>query len=181
MGKTMLLRKIFSEQKDNLVYFKKGIDRPGFLDECKSFLCELEQYGIREKEQFEKMETLGRKFEDIHRIHDCFKEKMGDTYQMAEELTGQLTLFGNEEERKLLSRYGCSRNLKMPEKETHEYRRRTVRKLLEHGPTPTEGYYIDQDSIRCGVNPYTGKTYFYYTEIKMDWDVGKIKKECDVV
>ena len=91
MGKTMLLRKIFSEQKDNLVYFKKGIDRPGFLDECKSFLCELEQYGIREKEQFEKMETLGRKFEDIHRIHDCFKEKMGDTYQMAEELTGQLT------------------------------------------------------------------------------------------
>lgn len=98
-----------------------------------------------------------------------------------EKLTGQLTLFGNEEERKLLSRYGCSRNLKMPEKETHEYRRRTVRKLLEHGPTPTEGYYIDQDSIRCGVNPYTGKTYFYYTEIKLDWDVGKIKKECDVV
>lgn len=91
MGKTMLLRKIFSEQKDNLVYFKKGIDRPGFLDECKSFLCELEQYGIRETEQFEKMETLGRKFEDIRLIHDCFKEKMGDTYQMAEELVTQLT------------------------------------------------------------------------------------------
>ena len=39
MGKTMLLRKIFSEQKKNLQYFNKGIDRPGFLDECKSFLC----------------------------------------------------------------------------------------------------------------------------------------------
>ena len=31
MGKTMLLRKVFSEQKDRLVYFKKGIDKPGFL------------------------------------------------------------------------------------------------------------------------------------------------------
>lgn len=91
MGKTMLLRKIFSEQKQNLQYFNKGIDRPGFLDECKSFLCELEQYGIREEEQFEKMETLGAKFQDIHLIHDCFREKMGDTYQMAEELICQLT------------------------------------------------------------------------------------------
>lgn len=46
MGKMMLLRKVFSEQGDQLSYFRKGIDKPGFLDECKSFLCELEQYGI---------------------------------------------------------------------------------------------------------------------------------------
>lgn len=91
MGKTMLLRKVFAEQKDRLTYFKKGIDKPGFLDECKSFLCELEQYGIREEEDFEKLAQLGTKFEDIKLIYDCFKEKMGDTYQMAEELIPQLT------------------------------------------------------------------------------------------
>lgn len=91
MGKTMLLRKVFAEQKDRLTYFKKGIDKPGFLDECKSFLCELEQYGIRREEDFEKLAALGTKFEDIKLIHECFKEKMGDTYQMAEELIPQLT------------------------------------------------------------------------------------------
>lgn len=91
MGKTMLLRKVFAEQKDRLAYFKKGIDKPGFLDECKSFLCELEQYGIRQEEDFEKLEELGTKFEDIRLIYDCFKEKMGDTYRMAEELIVQLT------------------------------------------------------------------------------------------
>ena len=98
-----------------------------------------------------------------------------------EEITGQLTLFETEEERKVFLKYGCSKNLEMPEKETHEYKRRTVRKLIENGPEPQPGYYIDRDSIRYGVNPYTGMSYYYYTEIRLDWDVGKIKKECDVV
>ncbi len=91
MGKTMLLRKVFAEQKDRLTYFKKGIDKPGFLDECKSFLCELEQYGIREEKDFERLAELGIKFQDIRRIYEAFKEKMGDTYMMAEELIPQLT------------------------------------------------------------------------------------------
>lgn len=91
MGKTMLLRKVFSEQKDRLIYFKKGIDKPGFLDECKSFLCELEQYGIHGEEPFRQMAELGSKFEDIRLIYECFKEKMGDVYMMAEELIVQLT------------------------------------------------------------------------------------------
>lgn len=84
------------------------------------------------------------------------------------EISGQLTLFGTEEERKLFSSYGCSRNLVVPEKETHVYTKRTVEKLIKDGPKPTPGYYIDRDSIRYGVNPYTGMSYFYYTEIKLD-------------
>lgn len=98
MGKTMLLRKVFSEQKDRLVYFKKGIDTPGFLDECKSFLCELMQYGIREEEEFGRLTELGAKFEDIKWIYECFQEKMGDAYMMAEELTVQLTRVVHEME-----------------------------------------------------------------------------------
>ena len=48
-----------------------------------------------------------------------------------EEITGQLTLFGEEEETKIFIKYDCSRNLEMPEKKTHKYKRRTVRKLIE--------------------------------------------------
>lgn len=86
---------------------------------------------------------------------------------MREEITGQLTLFGEEEEKKIFAKYGCSRNLKEPEPDVKEYKRRTVEKLVEEGPVPTEGYYIDRDSIRTGINPYTGLTYYYYTEIRL--------------
>ena len=85
-----------------------------------------------------------------------------------EEITGQMTLWGTEEEQKLYSRYTCSRNLVIPEPEEKEYRRRTVRKLVEEGPTPEEGYYIDRDSIRSGKNQFTGMSYLYYTEIRLD-------------
>lgn len=97
MGKMMLLRKVFAEQKNNLKYFKRGFYKPGFLDECKSFLCELMQYAISE-EDFDKMEqALGEeslmalKMQDLRLIYHELKEKMGDTYMMAEELVSQLT------------------------------------------------------------------------------------------
>ena len=89
------------------------------------------------------------------------------TKPVTEEISGQLTLFGTEEESRIFTQYGCSRNLKVPQKEHHEYKRRTIRKLVENGPVPTPGYYIDRDSVRYGQNPYTGETYYYYTEIML--------------
>lgn len=83
-------------------------------------------------------------------------------------ITGQLTLFGEEEEAKIFCRYGRSRNLLVPEPEEHVYTRRTVRKLVEEGPKPTPGYYIDRDSVVSGVNPYTGMSYLRYVEIRLD-------------
>lgn len=94
-----------------------------------------------------------------------------------EEITGQLTLFGTEEERKIFSEYTCSKNLELPEKETHDYKHWTLRKLIENGPEPKPGYYIDRDSIRHGVNPYTGMSYYYYTEIRLERDAGEIRRE----
>ena len=97
MGKMMLLRKVFAEQKKNLKYFKRGIQKPGFLDECKSFLCELMQYAVGE-EEFDRMEEclggeslMACKIRDLRLIYHALKEKMGDTYMMAEELVPQLT------------------------------------------------------------------------------------------
>lgn len=97
MGKMMLLRKVLSEQKEELCYFKRGLYKPGFLDECKSFLCELMQYAVKE-EDFDTMERavggeglMAWKIRDLRRIYHALKEKLGDTYMMAEELVSQLT------------------------------------------------------------------------------------------
>ncbi len=86
--------------------------------------------------------------------------------QPDEEVEGQLELFP-EEERKKLVKYSCSRNLKRPVPERKYYRRWTVKRLIEEGPKPTPGYYIDKSSIRAGVNPFTGMSYLHYTEVKV--------------
>lgn len=74
----------------------------------------------------------------------------------------------SEEDKKALIAYSSSRNLQRPVPERKEYKRRTVRKMIEDGPKPTPGYYIDKSSIISGVNKYTGMSYLYYTEIKID-------------
>lgn len=79
---------------------------------------------------------------------------------------GQIEMF-SEQEKRALGKYSRSRNLKEPVKERKVYRRWTVRRLIEEGPKPTQGYFIDKDSIRQGVNRYTGMSYLYYTEIKI--------------
>lgn len=78
----------------------------------------------------------------------------------------QISLF-SEEERKECSRYSCSKNLIVEEPEKKVYLRRTVEKIIKNGPTPTPGFYIDPESIACGVNEYTGLSYLRYTEIRI--------------
>lgn len=75
----------------------------------------------------------------------------------------QLSLFDDDDQRELL-RVSTSRNLIRPEPERKIYYRRTLRDLIENGPKPTPGYYIDKSSIRAGINRYTGMSYYYYTE-----------------
>lgn len=84
-----------------------------------------------------------------------------------EEMEGQLSLFP-EKERKELVKFSTSRNLIRPEPERTEYERWTVKPLIENGPKPTPGYYIDKDSIHYGVNPYTGMSYYHYTEYRLE-------------
>ncbi len=97
MGKTMVLQKILSKEAKNLVYFKKGISKPGFLDELKSFLCELLLYRIGDDEM-ERMiavadedSLLERKLQDLKLIYQAFREYMGEDYMTAEELLPQLS------------------------------------------------------------------------------------------
>lgn len=84
-----------------------------------------------------------------------------------EEENIQLSFFPEEERKELIS-YSSSRNLIRPEPEREEHRRWTVKKLIENGPEPTPGYYIDKNSIHYGINQYTGMSYFQYTECRID-------------
>lgn len=81
-----------------------------------------------------------------------------------EEAAEQLSLFDLDSQKHLI-KYSTSRNLIRPEPKKKRYMRWTVRKLIENSPKPTEGYYIDKNSIRTGVNQWTGMSYLYYTEI----------------
>lgn len=71
-----------------------------------------------------------------------------------------------EEERKEFIKYSSSRNLVRPVPKEKKYKR-SVRKLVTEGPKPSKGFYIDKESIVTGVNPFTGQSYMYYTEIKI--------------
>lgn len=71
-------------------------------------------------------------------------------------------------EQKELIKYSASRNLIRPEPVRKEYSHNTMRRLIEEGPNPSPGYFIDHDSIVSGVNAFTGMSYLHFTEIKLD-------------
>lgn len=89
------------------------------------------------------------------------------TKQPDEETEGQLSLFPKED-RKDFVKYQTSKNLIRPEPERKIYKRRTLRQLFEEGPKETPGYYIDKNSIRYGTNPYSGMSYYHYTEVRLE-------------
>lgn len=84
----------------------------------------------------------------------------------------QISMF-DEPSRKKLKSYNCSRNLIKPKPKVKLYKTRTVRKLVNNGPEPTPGYYIDKGSIVSGINPITGMSYLRYSEIRVRRSVVK--------
>jgi diadenosine tetraphosphate (Ap4A) HIT family hydrolase len=84
-----------------------------------------------------------------------------------EKVEKQLSMF-EEEDKKEFIKYSSSRNLIRPQPDRKTYRRWTMKKLIEEGPKPTPGYYIDVESIHYGVNKYTGMSYYQYTECRID-------------
>lgn len=123
----------------------------------------LKKRGIPEKDLYGKV--------DWETMYDAggFKrlaEYIAKKYQEDSEEYEQLSLF-DETEQKRLSSIRCSRNLIRPEAEVLESSKKTMREIVEFGPKPTPGFYIDKDSIFSGVNPYTGLSYLHYTEYRI--------------
>lgn len=61
-------------------------------------------------------------------------------------------------------RYSCSRNLIMPEPKTEIIKRA---KSWAPDPKPIKGFYIDQDTVYNGVDPFTGLPYQKYTMVRI--------------
>ena len=79
------------------------------------------------------------------------------------EVAKQFSVF-DEKDRKSLTSYSCSRNLEKPVAQVKIYTRRTVEKMIRDGIRPSEGYYIDKESVFHGINPFTGMSFLFYTE-----------------
>lgn len=91
-GKTMLLRKVVAQKKNDLVLFQSNIHKQGFIGELKSLVSEMFQYSIS-LEQLMKMEQeaegkpmLKTKLRDIITIYSAFADMIHEKYITAEEI-----------------------------------------------------------------------------------------------
>ncbi len=84
-----------------------------------------------------------------------------------EEIQGQISFLVPEDRKKVYS-ISSSRNLQRPEPVRKRYNHWTLRKILtgQDEIKPTEGFYIDKDSVKKGVNRFNGMSYLYYTEVR---------------
>ncbi len=97
MGKTMILKKVLSEKKDELEYFGKNIDKKGYITQIKSFISELIQYDVN-YEQLDKMisasekkPVLAKKLSDMSVAYRSFLEYIDKHYITSEEVITVLT------------------------------------------------------------------------------------------
>ena len=87
-GKTLILRKVLEEKKEELAYFRGNIKKAGFVDEVKSLLSELFQYNIdideleRMIEVSAKKPMLEKKLRDILIIYKGFRTEEGGSDQL---------------------------------------------------------------------------------------------------
>lgn len=90
-GKSLIIRKILEEKKDELVTFKKNIDKPGFVEEIKSAVSEMLQYGVTPDRLAEAAGNLQNpllryKLQDIVTVYDGFKSYISGKYIASEEI-----------------------------------------------------------------------------------------------
>lgn len=88
--------------------------------------------------------------------------------QPDEEIQGQMKFDILDEDKKKLIAISSSRNLKRPCPVIKKRSHWTIRRLLTEDLKPAPGFMIDKDSIRKGVNRFTGLSYLYYTEVRID-------------
>lgn len=90
MGKSMVLRKVATQQKGNLGLYAGHLSKTGFINRLKSMLSELYQYGITPKDLKQAKESAGpllkEKLQDFAVIYDAFQEAIADRFITAEEI-----------------------------------------------------------------------------------------------
>lgn len=91
-GKSMVLRKVVSEKRKDLILFGANVKKTGFINELKSLLSELYQYNVQ-AEDFHKMQEVSQnkpvlkaKLADLFTIYEGFRAFMKERYITAEEI-----------------------------------------------------------------------------------------------
>ena len=90
IGKSMVVKRVLSECRDNLSVFAANAGQNGFVEEAKSLLSELFQYGIGEAELLEMAEEnkedelLSKKLSDVLILVRKFNELLGGEYMTSE-------------------------------------------------------------------------------------------------
>lgn len=104
MGKTMILKKVLGNMEEQLAYFGKNVHKKGYVQEIKSFLSELYQYGVDEEELDEmiasagKHKVLARKLTDMKCIYKSFHDYLQEHYITSEEILTVLSNVAEESE-----------------------------------------------------------------------------------
>ena len=95
-GKSLVLRKIIEDNKSSLRVFKDKIKMPGFVEEMKSMIAELYQYGIDEDGIEEIIDVakarplLGAKLRDTALLYKEFRKYLEKRYVTTEEILEKL-------------------------------------------------------------------------------------------
>ncbi len=101
-GKSMLIKKILCEQKDNLKVYGGYYDKMGFVDEMKSMMSEIFQYNIKKEDiggildKLDDTNPVYHKLQDIELIYNEFEKFTGSHYIVAEQLSELLALHAEE-------------------------------------------------------------------------------------
>lgn len=96
-GKSMLVRKVISDKKEELKVFRNNVKKTGYISEIKSLISEFYQYDITADELermitiTEKKPLLQRKLEDMRVIYQGFQALLEEKYITTEEILDVLT------------------------------------------------------------------------------------------
>ena len=96
IGKSMALRKILLEEKENISYFQSVMDKPGFVDQLGLTISEFFQYRISpaQAEELSQAESLSHaakeKLNDLTHIYRSYLEFLKQDYISADETLGLL-------------------------------------------------------------------------------------------
>lgn len=92
LGKTLVMRKILEDCKNDLVIYKDKTSMPGFADKMKMVVSELKQYGIDKdkikgmNKEVEARPSLKHKLRDIEIINNAFNEYINEKMITSEDV-----------------------------------------------------------------------------------------------
>ena len=90
IGKSMVVKRVLSECREELLLFGANAGQSGFVEEAKSLLSELFQYGVGEEQLHQLLvehkdnELLCKKLQDVLTLLQKFQEVLGEKYMTSE-------------------------------------------------------------------------------------------------